>query len=39
MIFYAEDDYLGIPYRVTAPSPAHPQGEIRYEPLPMSPLA
>lgn len=38
VIFYVEDDYLGIPYRVTAPAPNHPEGEISYEPLPMTPL-
>ena len=38
VIFYAEDDFLGIPYRVTAPAPDQPEGEITYEPLPMSPL-
>jgi hypothetical protein len=38
VIFYVEDDVLGIPYRVTAPGPEHPEGEAEYEPLPMSPL-
>jgi hypothetical protein len=38
VIFYVEDDFLGIPYRVDAPAPDHPEGEINYEPLPMSPL-
>ena len=38
LIFYVEDDYLGIPYRVTAPLPEQPDAEITYEPLPMSPF-
>jgi hypothetical protein len=36
--YFAEDNFLGIPYRVTAPAPGHPGGEIRYDPLPMKPL-
>ncbi len=36
--FYVADDYLGIPYRVTAPAPEQPAGEITYDPLPMSAL-
>jgi hypothetical protein len=39
VVFYVEDDYLGIPYRVTAPLPDHPEGEVRYEPLPTTPVA
>ena len=38
VIFYVEDDFLGIPYRVAAPGPDQPEGEITYDPLPMSPL-
>jgi hypothetical protein len=38
VIFYVEDDFLGIPYRVAAPGPDYPEGEITYDPLPMSPL-
>lgn len=38
VIFYAEHTYLGIPYRVTAPAPGQPEGEIKYVPLPMTPL-
>lgn len=37
--FYAEDGFLGIPYRVTAPAPGHPGGPVRYEPLPTQPDA
>ena len=37
LLFYAEDDYLGIPYHVTAPLPEQPSGEVHYEPLPMTP--
>ena len=36
VVFYVEDSYLGIPYRVTAPAPEHPEGETTYEPVPMS---
>ena len=38
VIFYVADDYLGIPYCVTAPAPEQPEGEIIYDPLPLSPL-
>ena len=38
VLFYVEDDFLGIPYRVAAPGPDQPEGEITYTPLPMSPL-
>jgi hypothetical protein len=37
VVFYVEDDYLGIPYCVTGPAPDHPDGEVVYDPLPMSP--
>ena len=37
VIFYVEDDFLGIPYRVTAPDPEKPEGDVSYEPLPMTP--
>jgi hypothetical protein len=36
--FFVEDSFLGIPYRVTAPAPGQPGGEVTYTPLPMSPL-
>ena len=35
LIFFVVDDYLGIPYRVTAASPDHPADEVTYEPLPV----
>jgi hypothetical protein len=35
LIFYVEDDYLGVPYRVTAPTPTQPKGDPTYEPLPV----
>ncbi len=38
VIFYVEDDFLGIPYRVTAPAPGHPDGDALYDILPMSEL-
>lgn len=37
--FYVEDDYLGIPYRVTAPHPDQPDGDVTYEPVPCSPVS
>jgi hypothetical protein len=37
VVFYAEHDYLGIPYRVTAPAPGRPAGEVEYHPVPASP--
>lgn len=37
VVFYVEDDYLGIPYRVTGPAPTAPDGTVNYEPLPMLP--
>jgi hypothetical protein len=37
VVFYVEDDYLGIPYRVTAPGPSNPEGDVTYEPVPVSP--
>jgi hypothetical protein len=39
VIFYVEDDFLGIPYRVAAPAPDRPEGDITYDPVPMSPMA
>jgi len=36
VIFYVEDDFLGIPYRVTAPAPDHPEGAVAYDLLPFS---
>lgn len=37
--FYAEDGFLGIPYRVTAPAPGHAGGPVQYEPVPADPDA
>ncbi len=33
VVFYAQDGYLGIPYKVTGPAPQAPAGETRYEPV------
>lgn len=38
VVFFVEDRFLGIPYRVTAPAPDHPDGAADYDPLPMTPL-
>src|SRR5262249_34956381 len=38
VIFYVEDEQLGFPYRVTAPPPDRPEGEVAYEPLPTTPV-
>ena len=35
VIFYAEADFLGVPYRVTGPAPTHPTGDLVYDPLPL----
>ena len=37
VVFYAEQDFLGLPYRVTGPAPTQPGGGLRYEPLPTRP--
>jgi hypothetical protein len=37
VVFFVEDDHLGIPYRVTAPGPANPRGEAEYESVPTVP--
>ena len=37
VIFYAEQGFLGLPYRVTGPAPTEPGGDLRYEPLPALP--
>ncbi len=37
VIFFVEDDYLGIPYRVTGPAPGKAGREAQYEPLPTMP--
>ena len=39
VVFYAEQDFLGLPYRVTGPLPAAPGGDLQYEPLPTLPEA
>ena len=36
LIFYVEDDYLGIPYRVTASAPDQPTDDPSYEPVPVA---
>jgi hypothetical protein len=35
VVFFVEDDFLGIPYRVTGPAPSE-TGDVQYEPLPMN---
>ncbi len=37
VVFYVEDDFLSIPYRVTGPGPGEAEGDVQYEPLPMQP--
>lgn len=35
VVFFAEDDYWGIPYRVVGPAPTGPGGALQYEPVTM----
>lgn len=35
VVFFAEDDFTGLPYQVTGPAPSAPSGDVQYEPVPV----